>query len=284
MPEKSGRPEFARIKSFTLRGSRLGDKYETLLAERGPEFIIDLPAGHDATAVAADARFDLVREFGRSGSLAIEIGPGSGEQLVSFAAAHPDWNVLALEAWHPGVARCVARAARENITNVRIIEADAAQALPILFGLEAAGKNAPEEIIAAGPRLNPAHPNAENPRADMLWTFFPDPWRKARHHKRRIVSPTFAGVAAGLLRQGGTWRMATDWDDYAWQMRNTVEASPYFDNPHAGNLQDPADPEPERGGYAPRWEGRIMTRFEERGIEAGRTIHDLEVIRNGQSS
>ena len=66
--------------------------------------------------------------------------------------------------------------------------------------------------------------------------------------------------------------------------RDTVEAAPYFDNPHAGKRPDPNDPQPERGGFAPRWEGRVMTRFEERGIEAGRTIHDIEVVRNGRSS
>lgn len=284
MVQHTSRPDYARIKSFTLRGSRLGDKYEQLVAQRGPEFIIDLPTGHDATSISPDARFDTAAEFGRCAPLAIEIGPGSGEQLVSYASAHPDWNVLALEAWHPGVARCVARAARAGLTNVRIIEADAAQALPILFGLKAAGHNAPEDIIAAGAALDGSHPNATNPRAQMLWTFFPDPWRKARHHKRRIVSETFVGVAAGLLAEGGTWYLATDWDDYAWQMRDTVEAVPYFDNPHAGKCPDPNDPQPERGGFAPRWEGRVMTRFEERGIEAGRTIHDIEVVRNGRSS
>lgn len=278
------RPEYARIKSFTLRGSRLGEKYDELLAARGHEFIIDLPTGHDATAIAADARFDLQAEFGRSAPLAIEIGPGSGEQLVSFASAHPDWNVLALEAWHPGVARCVARAARADVTNVRIIEADAAQSLPILFGLASAGLNVPEQIIAAGAKVNQNHPNASNPRAQMLWTFFPDPWRKARHRKRRIVSEAFTGVAAGVLAPGGSWRMATDWDDYAWQMRDTVEACDYFDNPHRGERTDPSDPEQHRGGFAPRWDERIMTRFEERGIEAGRTIHDIDVIRRGLAS
>ncbi|MGO1591994.1 MAG: tRNA (guanine(46)-N(7))-methyltransferase TrmB [Ancrocorticia sp.] len=278
------RPDFARIKSFTLRGSRLGDKYEELLAQRGPEFVIDLPTGHDATAIATSARFDVNEAFGREAPLAVEIGPGSGEQLVSYASDHPDWNVLALEAWHPGVARCVARAVRHGVTNVRVIEADAAQALPILFGLESAGLNVPEQIMAAGDRVDRAHQNAGNPRAQMLWTFFPDPWRKARHRKRRIVSESFTGIAAGLLATGGAWRLATDWDDYAWQMRDTVEAAQYFDNPHVGQLPDPNDPEPERGGYAPRWEERIMTRFEERGIEAGRTIHDIEVIRHGRSS
>lgn len=269
-----------RIRSFSQRGSRLGRKYEELLAVHGAQYVIDAPRAEAPSSLHADAHIDLAASFGRVAPLAVEIGPGSGEQCVSWALSHPDWNVLAIEAWHPGVARCVARIVREKATNVRVLEADAAQALPVVFGLACAGIDDDKQIRAIGAEVNPAHPGAGNPRARELWTFFPDPWRKKRHFKRRLVNDTFAAVAAGCLDGGGAWRLATDWDTYAWPMRDVVEASPYFTNPHKGERPDPADEAgAERGGFAPRWDGRIMTRFEQRGLDAGRTVHDVCAIR-----
>lgn len=250
---------YGRIISFTRRGSRLGDKWESLMAEHGADYVIDFPKGIAMTTIAEDAFVDLAKEFGRQAPVVVEVGPGSGEQLISFAKTHPDWNFLALEAWSPGVARCVAAAVREGVTNVRIMEVDAAQALPVLF------------------RTDVEQPNS---RATQLWTFFPDPWRKARHHKRRIVNPRFAAAVAGVLEPGGTWRLATDWDNYAWQMRDVVNDCPYFDNDYLGQNPDANDEGEHDGGFAPRWSGRVMTRFESRGIEAGRTIHDICGTRN----
>ncbi|MFT0847032.1 tRNA (guanosine(46)-N(7))-methyltransferase TrmB [Actinomycetaceae bacterium L2_0104] len=265
----------SRIKSFSRRGGRMVRQYEDLLAERGAEFVIDLPPGGTPTTIALDAVVDLAAQFGREAPLIVEIGPGSGEQLVSYAKAHPEHDILAIEAWHPGVARCVANVVRAEVSNVRLIEGDCAQILPIVFGLRSAGIDVPDEIVHAGAAVDREHPNAANPRASMMWTFFPDPWRKARHRKRRLVSEPFVSVAAGVLAPGGLWRLATDWDDYAWQMRDQIEASPYFVNVHAGEFPDPKDLEPERGGFAPRWDERLMTRFEQRGLDAGRTIHDV---------
>lgn len=256
-PEERNK-NYGRIISFTRRGSRLGDKFEKVMAEHGARYVIDIPAGDAQTTIAADAVIDLAAEFGRQAPLVVEIGPGSGEQLIASALDRPDWNFFAIEAWSPGVARCVNAAVRENVPNVRIMEVDAAQALPIIF----------------------RNDDPVNPRAREVWTFFPDPWRKARHHKRRIVNESFARTVAGVLEVGGTWRMATDWDNYAWQMRDVVEASPYFDNEFAGQNPDPADEGAYIGGFAPRWQGRVMTRFESRGIAAGRTIHDISVTRN----
>ena len=271
----------SRIKSFSRRGGRFVRQYEDLLAEHGPEFVIDIPAGDTPTTIAVDAVVDLTKEFGREAPLVVEIGPGSGEQLVSYAKAHPEQNILAIEAWHPGVARCVANAVRGGVNNVRLVEGDCAQILPVLFGLLSAGEEDPARILELGARHDPNNPNSANPRAAMMWTFFPDPWRKARHRKRRLVSAPFAGIAAGVLAPGGLWRMSTDWDDYAWQMRDEIEASPYFDNVHAAEQPDVNDPDGERGGFAPRWAGRLMTRFEERGLEAGRSVHDVTAVRRG---
>lgn len=226
-------------------------RYQKTLKEHGPRYVLDLPKGDSPTTIAEDARVDLAAAFGNDGSVVVEIGPGSGEQLVSYAKSHPDRNVLAFEAWHVAVARCVANAVRNDVTNVRIVEADAAQALPVVFA-------------------DPA-----TPRARELWTFFPDPWRKKRHRKRRLVAGPFVAQAAGVLKSGGLWRLATDWDDYAWQMRDELEDSDSFANLYAGQRLDPSDPEPLRGGFAPRWPERVMTRFEQRGVDAGRTIRDL---------
>lgn len=251
-------PNFGRIMSFSRRGSRLGDKFEKVMAEHASQFVIPIPPGDALTTIAADAVVDLAEAFGRDAPLTVEIGPGSGEQTIANALAHPDRNYLAVEAWAPGVARCVNAAQREGSHNVRIIEVDAAQALPILFRTDV---------------------EAPNRRADEVWSFFPDPWRKKKHFKRRIVKASFARTIAGVLAEGGVWRLATDWDSYAWQMRDVVTQAPEFSNPYAGERVDPADEGQFEGGFAPRFEQRVMTRFEQRGIDAGRTIHDLAVVR-----
>jgi len=264
----------ARIRSFSRRGGRMARPFEEIVARHADEYLLALPRGATPTTIETRAHCDLNEVFGRQAPLAVEIGPGSGEHMVAFATAHPDWNVLAIEAWHPGVARCMARAVKEDVHNIRLLEADAAQALPVLFGLRAAAYDDPRESMV--PRgVDPTHPNASNPRAQEVWTFFPDPWRKARHHKRRLVAGPFAAVVTDVLTPGGLWRLATDWDDYAWQMRDTVEAEALLRNVHAGERPDPADPQPERGGFAPRWQERPLTRFERRGQEAGRHVHDL---------
>ncbi|MDP9805618.1 tRNA (guanine-N7-)-methyltransferase [Trueperella bonasi] len=250
-------PNYGRIRSFTRRGSRLGDKYDAVMEKHGSRYVIDYPEGPAQTTIAEDASIDLEAAFGRRGPLVVEIGPGSGEQTIAAALDRPEWNFLALEAWAPGVARCVNAAVRAGVHNVRLMEVDAAQALPILFR---EGEN-------------------QNQRARELWTFFPDPWRKKRHHKRRLVSDEFGTTAALVLEVGGTWRMATDWADYAWQMRDVVHNSPQFRNPFSLKNPDPADQGQYQGGFADRWQGRVMTRFERRGIEAGRKIYDIEAIR-----
>nr|WP_206680360.1 tRNA (guanosine(46)-N7)-methyltransferase TrmB [Flaviflexus huanghaiensis] len=200
---------------------------------------------------------NLEESFGRSAPLIVEIGAGAGDQIVAHAAQHPENNYLAFEVWWPGVASSVSRIVREGVTNVRLLSADAVLALPLLFG--------------------------PNPKPREVWTFFPDPWPKARHHKRRMVTPDFARIIADILPPDSVWRLATDWDDYAWQMRDAIAAVSDLVNPHAGERIDSDDPAEAgiAGGFAPRWEGRIITRFETRGLAEGRRIHDLEVRRAG---
>ena len=99
-----------------------------------------------------------------------------------------------------------------------------------------------------------------------VWTFFPDPWHQPRHHKRRLVSPEFAALVASRLTDAGLWRLATDWDDYAQAMREVLDVAPGLANVH--------------GGWAPRWSERPLTKYEQRGLDAGRTVHDLTYRRS----
>ena len=242
----------SRTKSFTRRTRELPANLVRTWEAHAHRYVVEPRRGVGYTTVAQDFTIDLAELFGRSAPVTLEIGSGTGEQIVAAAAAHPERNFLALEVWVPGIAKLVSKAAEAGVDNIRVIEADAAQALPIML---------------------------EDACLDEVWTFFPDPWRKARHRKRRLISDSFAREVARLLRDGGVWRLATDWDDYAWQMRDVIEACELFENPHAGERPDPEDPQPERGGFAPRVEGRVVTHCETRGIDAGRHAHDSGGIR-----
>ena len=242
----------SRTKSFTRRSRELPPNLARTWDAHAERYVIEPRRGIGYTTVAEDFRLDPVELFGRSAPLTVEIGSGTGEQIVAAAAAHPDRDYLALEVWVPGIAKLVSKAVEACVDNIRVLEADVAQALPIMLG---------------------------DACLDEVWTFFPDPWRKARHRKRRLVSDAFALQVARVLRDGGAWRLATDWDDYAWQMRDVIEACPLFENPYVGQRPDPEDPEPERGGFAPRYEGRVVTHFETRGIDAGRRAHDVVGVR-----
>ena len=162
-----------------------------------------------------------------------ELGVGAllAAREAALASRRPECDVLALEVWRPGVAHTLGLLAEEGATNVRLVSVDAVWALEHLF--------------------RPAS-------VEELWTFFPDPWPKKRHHKRRLVSPHFAALAAARLRPGGLWRLATDWGEYAARMRKVLDAEPGLE-----------------GGPTERWAARPMTKFERKGIAAGRTITDL---------
>lgn len=193
----------------------------------------------DEAVDAAD--FDLRSWFGRDAPLVVEIGVGVGEATAALAAARPDHDVLGFEVWLPGVADTFYRLERAGAANVRLMSLDAVWSIEHLL--------APSSI-------------------SELWTFFPDPWPKQRHHRRRLVRPDFAAVAASRLVPGGLWRLATDWAAYAEQMREVLDAEPLLAALHAGP--------------APRWDERPLTRFERRGLEAGRTVTDLTYRRRAE--
>lgn len=246
-------PFRARTKSFTRRERELSGTQQKAWDDFGSRYVIDLPMGDSHTTIAPDSEVDWVQAFGRVAPLVVEIGCGNGEQAIHAATENPDINLVCFEVWRPGISKLLAEAGEKGIENLRVVEADAQQAMPVLFG-EAS--------------------------LDEVWTFFPDPWRKTRHHKRRLVSDSFAIEVARMLRSGGIWRVATDWENYAWQMRDVVDASPYFDNPFRGQNPHPGDPNGKQGGFSPRWEGRVMTHFEQRGLDAGRPAFDVTGIRN----
>lgn len=250
--EKAGEVFLARTKSFTRRSRELPANLQRTWDEHASHYVIEVERGLGYTTVADSVHFDPEKLFGRRSPLTIEIGSGTGEQIVEAARTHPDRDYLAFEVWVPGIAKLISKAVGAGVENIRVVEADAQLALPIVF----------DEAIA-----------------QEVWTFFPDPWRKARHHKRRLVSADFAPEVARVLEDGGLWRLATDWDDYAWQMRDVIEGCELFENPYEGERPDPNDPEPLRGGFAPRFSGRVVTHFETRGIDAGRSAHDLVAVR-----
>lgn len=234
----------------------MADRHRRALTEHGPHFLLDVPLVGAGTTVEEDFRLDVADAFGRTAPLVVEIGSGGGDCVVHAARRHPDWDFLAVEVWVPGVAQTIAKSVHEGVDNLRLICADAAQALPSML--------APASVRE-------------------IWTFFPDPWPKLKHHKRRLVQPAFADQVADLLEPEGNWRLATDWADYAWQMRDVIEGCSGLVNPYAGRLADPGDgevdPEGDRGGFAPRFDGRVETRFERKGRKVGRIVRDVLATR-----
>lgn len=207
----------------------------------GPSYLV--PLSQDGTSVQPGVQLDAAQIFGRTAPLILEIGSGSGDCVVAAAAAHPETDFLSVEVWTPGVAQTIAKAARAELTNLRVVQADAAS-------------------LVAG-----ALPAAS---IDELWVFFPDPWPKKKHHKRRLVEPQFAQMAATVLRPGGVWRLGTDWQEYAFVMREVLRAEPAFEDAAGGGLVD----------FTERFEGRVMTRFERKGLDVGRTIYDIAARRS----
>lgn len=225
--------------SFVRRSARMRPRQLRAWELHHHRFVLPVPRGETSTSIAPGAVVDLDAVFGREASLIVEIGPGMGDSLIPMALASPGVDILAFEVYQPAIASMLAQLVVNHVHNVRIVQADAVAGLRHL--------------------LPPAS-------VDQVWMFFPDPWHKARHRKRRLLSTDFVELVASRMRAGGTWRMATDWQDYATQMRDVIDAHPGFANEH----QD---------SWAPRWEARPLTRFERRGLDAGRQIFDLSYRR-----
>lgn len=213
----------------------MSDGQERAFEEFGSRYLLSVSRDVASTSVHPDERMDPAAEYGRHAPLIVEIGSGQGHAIVAAAGARPDEDFLAVEVFRAGLARTMLDAGREGIRNLRLIEA-----------------NAPEVLASYLP----------TGAATEVWIFFPDPWHKNKHTKRRLVRPGFGEVAAQALRDGGVLRLATDWEDYALQMRQVLDAEPLFERAFEGE-------------WAERFDGRVMTAFERKGIEKGRAIRDL---------
>lgn len=216
------------VRSYARRGSRLSARQRSAWTEHARDWVI-------APEVQYAGDFRFPHAFARPGPLVAEIGIGDGQALAAAAIERGECNLIGLEVWQPGVADCLAALAALGATNVRLSTLDAAWAF--------------EHTLDPGSLAE-------------LWTFFPDPWPKARHRKRRLVDPRFAGLAASRLASGGVWRLATDWADYAEQMRQALDGVPMLS-----------------GGVSDRYAGRPITRFERRALAEGRRVTDLTYTR-----
>ena len=179
---------------------------------------------------------DLASWFGRSAPVVLEIGSGMGETTAQLAAEAPDINYLAVEVYRPGLAQTLLRAEKLGLENLRLLRGDA--------------------VVLLREHLEPSS-------LSEVRIYFPDPWPKKRHHKRRLVQPDTMALIASRLVSGGVVHLATDWEDYAEHMREVCDAEPALRNQY-----------PE-SGWAPRPSWRPVTKFESRAQEEGRVVRDL---------
>jgi tRNA (guanine-N7-)-methyltransferase len=241
-PARTTAPFRERPVSFVRRGRHLAPSLQRAWDAQAPRYLVDVERAAATTSVHPSVSLDPDDLFPGGGPLVVEVGSGQGDAVVAAAQREPGARFLAVEVYEPGLAHTARSADAAGVDNLRLVQA-----------------NAPEVLAAL-----PAGSVRE------LWVFFPDPWRKARHTKRRLVDADFLRQAARVLEPSGVLRLATDWAAYADQMRDLVAADPELDNPHAAT-----------GGWAPRFEGRVLTSFERKGTEAGRTIRDLAAVRRG---
>lgn len=219
-------PEQARrsVKSFVLRAGRMGTGQARALEEYGPHFLIP----YQPTPLDLDAA------FGRAAPKILEIGFGMGDSTATIAASLPGNDYLGVEVHTPGVGALLKRIGEGNLSNLRIIQHDAVEVL--------------EHMIA-------------DASLDGIHIFFPDPWPKKKHHKRRLIQPTLVAKLASKLKPGGYLHLATDWEHYAVQMLDVLSGERTL----ANTAKD----------YAPRPDYRPLTKFEKRGLKLGHGVWDL---------
>ncbi|MEJ2407504.1 MAG: tRNA (guanosine(46)-N7)-methyltransferase TrmB [Candidatus Thiodiazotropha sp.] len=220
------------IRSYVLRQGRMTEAQQRAFETLWPRYGLTLDEGV----------LDLPALFGNDRPVTLEIGFGNGEALAQQAQRHPERNYLGVEVHSPGVGHLMIKLAQQESENARILQCDA---------MELLRHHLPAGSLAA------------------VLLYFPDPWHKKRHHKRRIVRPEFAELIHRVLMPGGLLHMATDWEDYAGQMLNILSDHPGFIN-QAGD-----------GQFAPRPEDRPLTKFEQRGQRLGHGVWDLLFERQG---
>lgn len=228
-PDDGGKARFYdpaehRIRSFVTRAGRLSVAQGRAIAELGPQFCLPY----------AKAPLDCTLAFGRSAPTILEIGFGMGETSAKIAASMPDKNFIGVEVHTPGVGSLLKLIDEQKLANLRLIQHDAFEVLTNMI--------APASLAG-------------------VHVFFPDPWHKARHNKRRLIQSPLVQLLASRLAPGGYLHCATDWQEYADQMLTVLSAEPTLEN----------TPE----GFAPRPAYRPVTKFENRGIKLGHGVWDL---------
>ncbi|MDH5601139.1 MAG: tRNA (guanosine(46)-N7)-methyltransferase TrmB, partial [Gammaproteobacteria bacterium] len=189
-----------------------------------------------------DKPLDLTDVFKRTAPTVFEIGFGNGTSLAEMAMNNPQQNYIGVEVHRPGVGNLLLQIEKDDLTNVRVINADAVEVLQQMISDES---------------------------LDAVYLFFADPWHKKRHHKRRIVQQEFAGLLRKKLKVGGIFHMATDWENYAGHMMEVMSSAEGFENT-AGKNQ-----------YTPKPDYRPVTKFEQRGHKLGHSVWDLIFKKTG---
>jgi tRNA (guanine-N7-)-methyltransferase len=216
-------------RTFHARRGRLSEQRLAALRRLVPRFAVEV----------GDAPVDLADLFGRRAPVVLEIGSGMGDATAEMAAADPDRDYLAVEVHTAGVSDLLARVEYEGLTNVRVVHGDAMHLVSVQL---------PRRSIAA------------------VHVFFPDPWPKSRHHKRRLIRPDRVALLREALVPGGALHCATDWPDYAQAMLDALRGDPQLSTVY--------------DGFAPRPSWRPVTLYERRALAAGRTVFDLEFRRD----
>jgi tRNA (guanine-N7-)-methyltransferase len=221
-------PTEHRIRSFVTRAGRLSTAQARALEELGPRFLLEY----------RKAPLDFKQAFGRSAPVILEIGFGMGATTAHIAKAMPDKDFIGVEVHTPGVGSLLKQIGEEGLTNLRLIQHDAVEVLNQMIA----------DASLAG-----------------VHVFFPDPWHKARHNKRRLLQTPFVKLLAEKLAPGGYLHCATDWEDYAVQMLEVLGSEPLLQNTVEG--------------YAPQPAYRPLTKFENRGIKLGHGVWDLVFVK-----
>ena len=215
------------IKTYVLRAGRMGPGQTRAFDQFGPEFLVPYQTEWlDAAAL-----------FGRAAPLILEIGFGMGDATAKIAQTRADDNFLCCEVHAPGVGALLKRCGEEGIGNIRIVQHDAIEVMDHMLG---------------------------DNSLDGVHIFFPDPWHKSRHHKRRLIQSPFVNRLAKHIKPGGYLHLATDWAPYAEQMLHVVSAEPLLKN----TAIDPS-------GFTPKPSYRPLTKFENRGLKLGHVVWDL---------
>ena len=219
-----------RIRSYVIRQGRITDGQQAALDNLGPKYLLEL----------GDKPFELNAVFGTKAPVVLEIGFGMGKSFIEMAVDNPQLNFLGIEVHPPGVGACLKLIEANQLTNVKLIRCDALEVLKHGF--------MPESL-------------------QVVQVFFPDPWPKKRHHKRRLINADFIKLIQPLLKSGGHVRLATDWEEYAHEMLVVMKSAAGFEN---------TAPD---GGFIPRPQWRPLTKFEQRGSTLGHGIWDLDFVK-----